>query len=316
MNNNIRTKTIELNPPEELQFAIPETITLVESVDEGVNRLEELPSVSLSASQIVPSFKTNVLTAQRNGKYWTSTVRPQVVSAVNTVVDYDSTFNIEYENLQIASIQLNEGDVKAVENFKKILVRLQKSSRIQAELVASINEIVYDFSRIIVNDVRNFNQNEQEAEAAKEKYIIQAKQANDRILKLDQKLKKEKKKKKRLLIISPLMWTIERTIATLTGQIKEENKILENAQNDIRKAESDYNEATKASEAVKLYISAEESMSRSVMSLQNGWIILDSNLEVLIQSEDITSFNSFTIDILASVKANWENLVEHAKTIV
>ena len=52
-----------------------------------------------------------------------------------------------------------------------------------------------------------------------------------------------------------------------------------------------------------------------IQTLANGWSVLDANFRVLVEAEDVSQFNAFTLEVLSAAKSDWDNLVSKASQL-
>ena len=52
-----------------------------------------------------------------------------------------------------------------------------------------------------------------------------------------------------------------------------------------------------------------------IQTLAKGWSVLDANFRVLVEAEDVSQFNAFTLEVLSAAKSDWDNLVSKASQL-
>lgn len=304
---------VSLDPPKELRAAVPATASSVKAIDRAVNHLKELPDREPDAvNQILPNLQGHILEAKENGKRWGEVTRPAVLSALMSIVKFSDVFNAHYDVL----IKLCENfNNENLEKFKAELIELQISTREQASLVLSVQSEINAFDLLIATDARNFNADAQQAQIALSNAQAMVALTDKQIEELEAERKKKIKKRRALLILGPIAWALDRAIAALTGQIKKAKEIKQKAEEESKKAKEALKSANLALSAVSDFQSAEADIGASTNALMNGWEVLYSNFNVLIESEDITVFNAFTPDMLEAIRLNWEDLAQQVKDL-
>lgn len=294
-----------INPPAQLTKSVPKTVSAITAISNGVSLLEKL---SATSSLITPNLGAHITSAKNNGNNWNTNIQPALVGALDGISDFSSTFDSQYNALLAAAKEIGSDDSKAIEDFKTQLAKLQVVNKQTVTKVSNIQPIINIFDSAVNTDSRNFKSDQQQASAAHSVAISRASDAQQRIRQLEQ----ERAKKQAILdsmgFLSPFAKAIEELIEVLTGQIGDQQRQMAQAQNMAEQAYRDLSATQSAMNATSMYFSIAGAISTEVNALMNAWETLDSNFNVLLSSENITSFNIFTQDVLAAVKADWENL--------
>lgn len=306
------SKTNALTPPSSLTTAVPQTTSAIELIDGAVKKVNALPS---GQTPIVPAMEGHIVQAKKTASSWTETVRPDLVNALNGVASWSQTFDAMFDDLMQAAKAIANGDLGGVSAFKAALQKLQEATSEQSTHAHAAEPELQAFDHQVNRDGRGFEADAQSANTAVSNARSQATAARKRLSELEAKRAKKQAILKSLGFLSPLAYAIEKIIEALSGQIKSEQQAFQQAQKEEAQAMQTYQSASEARGIAESYKSATGSISTGVNGLMNGWETLDGNFETLLQSEDITTFNVFTQDVLQSVKSDWENLAEQAKSL-
>ncbi|MEW7280256.1 HBL/NHE enterotoxin family protein [Aquimarina sp. 2201CG1-2-11] len=310
--NEVTTTNTAINPPSQLISSVPRTVSAITAITNGVKQLEQLPATS---SSITPSLGSHIQAAKANGNTWTKTLRPSLVTILNGISDFSSTFDAEYSALLAAAKKIGTDDTEAIAEFKTELTKLQTVSKKTAGEASAAQSAISAFDNNVNTDSRNFRSDQQQANAAHASAVQNVQNAQRRIRSLEEERAKKQEILNSLGIFSPLAKAIEELIEALSGQIGAQQREMEQAQHIAQQAYMDLQATQQALGATQTYLSTAGVISSEVNALMDGWETLDSNFNVLLASEKITSFNVFTQDVLAAVKADWENLAKQATSL-
>ena len=306
--NKMSTNNL-LNPPSDLVQSVPSTQSTVSKVESSITALNNLPSES---SPYVPSLGSDIQTAKSHGANWDNTVLPAIDGSLDAVQSWNGTFDSVYDNLLAAAQEIAENNAEGVDNFKSQLTTLQSATKTLSDKVSKVQPLLSGFLLDINNDVRAFHGDAQQAQSVQQQAYANQQAARQKL----QRLYAEKAAKERQLDslgpLSALAKAIEQLIETITGQINDEQKTMSQAQQQYQQAMQAAQIANQTMSVANAYVSDSSSISNSVNQALDGWETLESNFNVLLESEDISTFNVFTQDVLASVKADWQNLANQA----
>ena len=304
--------TTSLSPPSELASAVPASGTAIDAVNKSVTALENTKTTS---SSYVPKLAGHIATAKQHASEWQDKICPSIVDNLHTVSNWNSTFDRNYQKLSTAAQQIANNDSDGVANFKSVLSELQAATKTLSSKISSNQPVITQFDSEIQSDTRDFQSDQQTAEAAKASASSQISVAKSKL----KSLEAEKAKKDAILaglgFLSPLAYGIEKLIEALGGQIGVQEKTIKQAQAQLSKAQAVENVINDTISVTQSYESSSASTAGALNQLLNGWETLESNLNTLLESEDITTFNVFTQDVLASVKSDWQNLADQANSI-
>ena len=301
-----------LNPPTKLQSSVPATITAVGKIDGAVNKLEGIPDTS---SKVVPNLAGHIKTAKQHGEQWKSTVRPAIVTALGGVAAYGAEFDKQYEPLLAAAKKLDGGGDEAIQGFKALLVKLQATGKTESSKASSVQTTINNFDSLVTGDVRAFNADKQQASAARQADLAAAQRAEQTLRRLEEEYAEKKAVLNSLGIFSPLAKAIEELLQALGVKIGVTQGELRSANESAQRAYQAFTVAEQAVGATSAYQSSAGSVAGAVNSMMDGWETMDGNFNTLLQSEQISSFNVFTQDVLAGIKADWDNLAQQAKSL-
>ncbi len=314
--NSSILKTIPSNiaiaPPAPLANSVPKTVSAIKAISNGINQLEQLP---VTSSPITPNLGGHIASAKQNGNLWNNTIRPSLASVLDGISDFSSTFDGAYTALLAAAKEIGSGSTKAIPDFKVQLTKLQVVSKKTAAKVSAIQPTINTFDANVNTDSRNFNSDQQQATAAHASAMANARSAQNRIRSLEAEKAKKEAYLNSLGPFSIFAKAVEELINALTGQIGAQQRQMQQAQQMAQLAYRDLAITQNALSATSAYLSTAGAISSEVNALMNGWETLDSNFNVLLESENITTFNVFTQDVLAAIKADWENLAKQASNI-
>ena len=301
-----------LNPPTSLQASVPATITAVGKIDAAVKKLEAIPDTS---SSVAPNLAAHIKTAKQHGEDWTSKVRPSIVAALDGVAAYGTEFDKQYEPLLAAAKKLDGGGTDAIQGFKALLAKLQGTSTIESNKVASEQGAINSFNGLVAGDARAFNADVQQATVAHKTAMAAAVRAEQTLRKLEEEYAKKKAILESLSILSVFAAALVELLKALGVKMGVTREQLRHASQAVEQAEQAISVAQQAVAATSDYQTTAGSIATAVNSMMDGWETMDGNFNTLLQSEQISSFNVFTQDVLTAVKLDWDNLATQAKTL-
>lgn len=306
--------TPDISPPSALQAGLSETGSGIGVVDEAVAALLALP---IPTSSSIETLAGDVDAARTDAASWTSTVRPRVISTLQGVIDWSSTFDGLYDQLVPLAEQLAAGDESAVAPFQSLLGQLQDATEAEASTAAGVADQLVAFIETIDADIAALGGDQSSLEAEQSAYEAQAKAADMAADAVEQQL-------------AELQWKVIEMVAEghyvsaeLTMMINE----LTGRKEDLRQSEQESESAAAAAEgqagavgesiqSVQSYSASLGAIGAGVGALDTGWNTLNSNFTVLLEGEDISSYDAFTPALLESVKLDWDNLAAQARSML
>ena len=301
-----------LNPPAKLTASVPETNSAVGKIDSAVQKLEGIPDTS---SSVVPNLAGHIQTAKQHGQQWQSKFRPGIVAALEGVAAYGAEFDKQYQPLLAAAKKLDGGGKEAIQEFKALLTKLQASGKTESSKASSVQGSIDGFDTLVSNDVRAFNGDKQQAQAAQQAASQREQAAQQRLRHLEREQEEQQEKLNSLGPFSGLARAIEALLRALGVKIGVTQQQFQAAERSAQQASQAFGVAEQAVGATGEYQSTVGAISGAVNSMMDGWEAMDGNFKTLLQSEEISSFNVFTQDVLAAAKADWDSLAQQAKKL-
>jgi hypothetical protein len=303
-----------LDPPETLTQGVSETNSAVPAIDSAVASLLALP---VPGGDVLASLPADVNQARSDAQLWSSTYRPLVLSALQGVVSFSSTFDTAYEQLLPLSVRIAAGDTSAIAPFQSQLQQLQQATQATAQATAAVASQLVTYEVLIDGDISTLNGDQaqlQSQQSYDEQLAQAAEQAADQVQ--DEIDKDEGKIAYAYLQGQYFYAELMELIDILTGkeqQLREEESSFQAQANE---AQADANAAGATSAQVSQYQTFLSDVSTGVGALDDGWNTLDANFSELLSSEDITTYSIFTPALLQAVKADWDNLAAQAQTLL
>jgi hypothetical protein len=305
-----------ISPPSALVQGVAQTNQAIPQIDQAVAALVALPTPDGSALASLPG---DVNKARSDAAEWTTTYRSLVLSTLQSVVDWNTTFNSYYGQLQTLAAQIAQSDSSAVAPFQAILEHLQTAAQGMANTTDAVAKQLVTFETLIDSDIATLNADQAQLETVQknDEAAEQTDEAQEQ--NLQNQLKQQQDRMRDLALIpfaGPLLAGLDSGIKLLTGQVQTEA-------NDINAEQSAASSAGQAASAAgadagdaKTAGSDLGAIASGVGSLDTGWNVLDSNFAELISSEDITTYDVFTPALLEATQSDWNNLAAQAASLL
>lgn len=305
--------TPTLAPPPALVNAATQTIGVVPQIDGLVQSMQSLPAVS---SPSAPSLAADIQKTRQDAATWTTGVRPAVLSTLRGVQQFGAQFDAAYDALQSALSQILAGDSGAIASFQAALAPLQTATRAQIGLVGGVQPQITAYDELMDGDLAALQNDQNQLATAQKNDQAEISTLQQQIGELEHEISEKKKEEIALGILSPLALALEKTIEALTGKQDQAQKQLSSLQSDLAATQGNLTALGGATSTLSSYTSTVEQLAGSAQGLSDGWATLDANLGVLLESEDISTFNGFTSALLAAMKSDWDNLAAQAANLL
>ena len=302
--------TVSLSPPESLSQGVSSTSAAIPQIDSAVTTLLALP---VPDGDALPSLPADVNQARSDAGLWTSTYRPLVLSALQGVVSFSSTFDAAYEQLMPLSLRIAAGDTSAIAPFQLQLEQLQEATRSTAQATAAVASQLVSYETLLDGDISTLNADQSQLQALQAQDQKAAQAASQAADKVEDELYEDEEKKALAILQGQYVYAeLMQLIDLLTGEDAELREQEDTLQAEANKAASQANSVGNTSAEVASYQTCLGGLSADVGSLDTGWNTLDANFTELLSSEDITTYSIFTPSLLQAVKADWDNLARQA----
>jgi chromosome segregation ATPase len=299
---------INIAPPQALSSSVEPTISAMKLVDSSAHAIEQLDSVS---NPVVPDLNSHIATAKNHASNWLQTIRPQVVEAIEGVIEFGNTFGTLYQPLSEAAAQISTGDRDAFLSFKSLLDQLQFKTRQAASAASAAEPTVKDYATVVAEDSRNFANDAKTAQS-----LLQvAQQQMDTLKQQMQQLEEKIAQKKQMEQWNPFL-ALADAIAQLVGLEKDMEQQLARLQTQLGSEQIEFRTLYELLGRLTTFLGASQNLYTGVTGLGMGWDTLNSNFTELIGSEEIIEDSSWILEMLAATKADWENLQTQVEALL
>jgi hypothetical protein len=310
------TSSSPIAPPQALVQGVSQTNQAIPQIDSAVSALLALPAPSGTSLASLPG---DVSKACSDANEWNTTYRAQVISTLQGVVNWNTTFNGFYNQLQSLATQIAAGDTSAVAPFQTILQQLQTATQGIATTTAGVASQLISFSTLISSDIATLNGDQSQLQTMQKSDTQQAQQDQQEV----QSLETEQQKDQHLYdsirsipIFGRYLAPLEESIQAISGHLSNVRNAANDASDDSTVASAEANAAGAAASDAGTANTDLGAISSGVGALDQGWNSLDANFAELISSESITTYDVFTPALLEATQADWNNLATQAASFL
>lgn len=303
-------------PPQALVQGVSQTNQAIPQIDSAVAGLLALPAPSGTSLSSLPG---DVSKACSDANEWNTTYKAQVLSTLQSVVDWNTTFNSYYNQLQSLATQIAAGDTSAIASFQSILQQLQTATQSIATSTSGVAGQLVTYSTLISSDIATLNGDQSQLQGMQKSDQQEAQQDAQEV----QSLEAEQQHDQHLYdsirsipIYGRYLAPLEESIQAISGHLSTVRSDESTAQAGERNANAEANAAGSAISAAGAANTDLGEISSGVGALDQGWNVLDSNFAELISSENITTYSVFTPALLQATQSDWNNLASQAASLL
>ncbi|AKQ69689.1 hypothetical protein A176_006601 [Myxococcus hansupus] len=306
--------TASLSPPDSLTQGVTSTNAAVPQIDGAV---ASILALAVPDGSELANLPADVNQARSDAALWTSTYRPLVLSSLQGVVDFSSTFDAAYEQLSPLSVRIAAGDSTAIAPFQAQLQQLQDATRATAQATAAVASQLVDYETKLDADIAILNGDQAQLQSMQSQYQQEAQVTSEEAAQVDEELREYEGKRALAVLQGQIVYAeFLHLIDMLTGESDELHSEEDSLNSEAYEASAEARSAGEASSEVAQYQTFLSGLFAGVSALDAGWNTLDANFTELLSSEDITTYGIFTPSLLQAVKADWDNLATQARGLL